>query len=66
MYKAKLRKACGNDGIPADVLRNNVCINLLHNLITSAFDMGQVPDEWMKSIINPIFKSEDPKRPIKL
>ena len=64
VYKAKLRKACGNDGIPAAVLRNDVCINLLHTLITRAFDMGQVPDEWMKSIINPIFKSEDPRDPL--
>ena len=64
IYKAKLRKACGNDGIPADVLRNDICIDLLHSLITNAFDLGQVPDEWMKSIINPIYKSDDPRDPL--
>jgi hypothetical protein len=55
--KAKLRKATGVDDIPAEVLKNDSCIQMLHKLIQWCFDKGIVPDEWNRGIICPIPKS---------
>ncbi len=38
VYKAKLRKARGVDDIPAEVLKNSHCINMLHKIISVAFE----------------------------
>ena len=34
VYRAKLRKAAGFDGIPSEVLRYDICIELLHKIIS--------------------------------
>ena len=66
VYKAKLRKASGFDGIPAEVLKNPRCIGILHMIIGKCFDIGQVPALWNKSVINPIFKSGDNRDPLNI
>ena len=55
--KAKCGKACGNDSIPVDVLKNDVCVSFLHILFNVCFNSGIVPSEWGKIIISPIPKS---------
>ncbi|CAC5425906.1 unnamed protein product [Mytilus coruscus] len=54
--RAKLRKATGFDEIPAEVLKNPTAIDLLHLICNGCFELGKVPDQWTKGIINPIFK----------
>ncbi|MCG8113538.1 MAG: reverse transcriptase family protein [Candidatus Thiodiazotropha taylori] len=66
IYRAKLRRAAGFDGIPAEVLRNPVCIDLLYKIINFSFESGTVPSEWNTGIIRPIPKSDskDPRNPL--
>ena len=64
IYHAKLRKATGYDNIPADVLRNEHCIDLLYKIINFAFESGEIPSHWLKGIINPIAKGDDPSCPL--
>ena len=59
VYEAKLRKASGIDNIPAEVLRNETCVDLLFKIIHHAFSSGRVPSEWSKGIIKPLPKGED-------
>ena len=40
MYRAKLKRAVGFDGIPSEVLRNPVYIDLLYKIINFCFEMG--------------------------
>ena len=58
VYLAKLRKAAGFDGISSEVLRNDICIELLYKIINYCFKHGEVPSEWTRGIINPAPKSE--------
>ena len=58
VYRAKLCKASGFYGIPAEVLRFETCIGLLYKIISHCFKKGQVPTEWTKGIINPIPKPD--------
>ena len=58
VQRAKLRKASGFDGIPAEVLRFETCIDLLYKIISHCFKNGEVPSEWTKGIINPIPKPD--------
>ena len=64
--KAKVRKAAGLDDIPAEVLKNNICVELLHKLITYCFENGEIPNDWKTGIITPIPKSndKDPRDPM--
>ena len=66
LYRAKLKRAAGFDGIPAEVLRNPVCIDLLYKIINFCFENGYVPSEWNKGVIRPIPKSDakDPRDPL--
>ena len=64
VYEAKFRKASGIDNIPAEVLRNETCIDLLFKIISSAFANGRVPSEWSKGIIKPVPKSDDLRHPL--
>ena len=66
VYGAKLRKAAGFDGNPSEVLRYDICIELLHKIISNCFKNGEVPTEWTKGIINPIPKSntQDARNPL--
>ena len=66
IMRAKLRKAPGLDQIPAEVLRNNLCVELLHKIINFCFNTGTVPSDWNKGLIKPIPKGEgkDPRDPL--
>ncbi|VDH94851.1 Hypothetical predicted protein [Mytilus galloprovincialis] len=54
--RLKLRKAAGIDNIPAEVLKNKTCIDMLQNIINFCFENGVSPLEWKQGIINPIVK----------
>ncbi|CAC5404135.1 unnamed protein product [Mytilus coruscus] len=56
--KTKLNKAVGFDYIPAESLRNSICIDLLFKLISFCFQNGKVPDLWLNGIINSIPKND--------
>ena len=65
VYRAKLNKAVGSDEIPSEMLRNDACVDLLYNIIKYCFQEGQVPQEWLTSVITPIPKSKtDPLDPL--
>jgi hypothetical protein len=51
-----IRKAAGIDDIPAEVLKNDVAVNLLFQIISGCFNLEIVPVQWNSGIINPIFK----------
>ena len=55
VYDAKLRKASGIDNIPAEVLRNETCIDLLYKIISYAFTNGSVPS-GLRVSLNPYQK----------
>lgn len=54
----KLGKACGTDGIFAEMLKagGDEVIFFLTRLFNVVFDNGTYPSEWAKAIIIPIFK----------
>ena len=66
IYRAKLRRAAGFDGIPAEVLRNPVCIDLIYKIINFCFESGTVHNEWNTGTIKPIPKpdAKDPRNPL--
>ena len=43
VYRAKLRKVAGFDSIPSEVLRFDICIELLHKIISYCFKSGEIP-----------------------
>ena len=67
VYRAKLRKTAGFDGIPSEVLRYDICVELLYKIISHCFKNGEVPSEWTTGIINSIPKSEtkDARNPLR-
>jgi hypothetical protein len=54
--RAKFRKSTGTDSIPNEVLKNDVCINMLFRLISFCFEHSIVPSQWQTGIISPIYK----------
>ncbi|CAC5398783.1 unnamed protein product [Mytilus coruscus] len=64
--RLKLRKAAGIDNIPAEVLKNKTCIDMLQKIINFCFENGVSPLEWKQGIINPIVKpnSTDVRLPL--
>ena len=56
MFRAKLRKAAGIDDILAEVLKNDVAVNSLFQIINGCCNLEKVPVQWNSGIINPIFK----------
>ena len=66
IYRAKLRRAAGFDGIPAEVLRNPVCIDLIYKIVNFCFETGIVPTEWNTGVIKPIPKpdAKDSRNPM--
>ena len=63
---AKLGKAAGVDEIPAEVLKNDSVVDMLLKFCNGCFDLGRVPTEWTRGIINPIYKpgSDDDRDPL--
>ena len=56
----------GFDSIPAEVLRFDICIELLHKIVSYCFKNEEVPTKWTKGMINPIPKSDsqDARNPL--
>ena len=54
--KAMKNKAYGEDGVAAEVLKNDILLGLLMKLLNKCFISGVVPDVWKKGIIQPISK----------
>ncbi len=52
--------------IPAEVLKNPKCVNILHKLMNYCFQSGTVPILWQQGIVNPIPKcsSKDSRIPL--
>ena len=63
---AKYGKASGIDQIPAEVLKNDSAIDLMLRLCNGCLELGHVPTEWTRGIINPIYKpgSGDNRNPL--
>jgi hypothetical protein len=55
--RAKKRKAIGIDEIPAELLQNNSCVEMLYKIFSHCFANAVIPSQWEKGIIHPIFKS---------
>ena len=53
---AKYGKASGIDQIPAEVLKNDSAVELMLRMCNGCFELGYVPTEWTRGIINPIYK----------
>ena len=65
VYRAKLNKAVRVDKLPSEVLRNEKFVVLLHKIIRYCFEEGQVPNDWCRTILNPILKADkDPRDPL--
>ena len=65
IYKMKNGKASGADEIPAEVLKNDTCIEILHKIMYYCFSASKLPTDWSRSIINPIHKNDgDPRNPL--
>ena len=65
IYKMRNNKASGIDEIPAEVLKNDVCINILFKIMFYCFVNSKTPAEWSRGIINPIHKNDgDPRNPL--
>lgn len=60
--KLKKGKACGFDGILAEMLKlvDKSAVRFFTKLFNILFDQGIYPDEWTKAIIVPLFKKGDP------
>ena len=61
---AKIRKATSYENIPADILRNEHCIDILYKIINFAFEAGEIPSQWLKGTINLISKGYNPRCPL--
>ena len=66
IFRCKLRKAAGIDSIPAEAIKNDICIDILHRLMEYCFESGCVPESWKSGIINPIVKpgTTDVRQPL--
>ena len=56
VFSLKNGKAEGVDDLPAEVLKCEKVIHVLHKLISSCFESGMIPSEWNKGIIAPVPK----------
>ena len=57
VVNSKKDKACGIDGLPAEIFKNDTSVSILHVLFNVCFTTGCIPSEWGKGIVNPIPKS---------
>ena len=53
----KKKKAVGIDNLPNEILKNEVSIQVLHNLFKLIFKSGIIPTDWTFAIIKPIPKN---------
>ena len=62
----KNNKGAGPDGLPAEVLKNEVCITFFQNLFPSCLKSMCIPSVWRHGTIVPIPKnsSSDPRIPL--
>lgn len=61
--KAKLGKATGVENVSIEILQSPKLFDILCKLFRICFEFDKIPSMWLKSIINPIPKSqrEDPR-----
>ena len=65
VYKMKNGKASGADEVPAEVLKNDTCLDILFKIMHHCFANSKIPTEWSRGIINPIYKNDgDPRNPL--
>ena len=66
IVSAKNRKAASIDDIPAEVLKNDSAPELLFIIISGCFQLGIVPSQWTRGVINPLLKpnSDDDRKPL--
>ncbi len=64
--KAKSGKACGVDGLIADVLKNRCSTSICTKLFNFCMSSGKIPTMWSQGIISPIpkCKDSDPRVPL--
>jgi hypothetical protein len=65
LAKAKSKKACGFDGIPAEVWKSNRIIsNVIYKILHRCYEECIYPNAWRFSIIVPVYKKKgDPSNP---
>jgi len=65
MRKMKRRKAAGVDGIPMEAWRfaERGLWNCLVKLLRQIWEEGEIPEDWRKGIVVPIYKKGDPGLP---
>jgi hypothetical protein len=58
--KLKKYKSPGNDQIPAELIQagGKMLLSAIHKLISSVWNMEELRDQWMESIIVPIHKKK--------
>ena len=56
--RVKNNKAAGPDNIPVELLkaRRNTVVDKLHEMILSAWENGEWPQEWMETMFVPLHK----------
>jgi hypothetical protein len=59
--KLKKYKSTGSDQIPAELYQagGETLVSVIHNIITSIWNMEELHDQWKESIIVPIHKTDD-------
>ena len=61
LLKMPNNKAAGYDGIPCEIFKfgGMTAINILTRLFNIAWDAGEIPQDWSKAVIHPVFKKGD-------
>ena len=61
LKRAKNKKACGSDGIPAEIFKysDGILQDAVLALFNYIFDSGIYPDAWSTGTINPIYKQKE-------
>jgi len=58
--RLKVGKAAGMDGITAEMLKfgGDVVVEWMHLICNLAWKQGEVPDEWVRAILVPVYKGK--------
>ena len=61
----KLKKAPGHDGVSSEALKagGEPTVNVLHKLFNKVLSTNEVPSEWSKMMVTPIYKKGDTSNP---